>query len=211
METSVVMDALVLAFDRAVRTLSGSAQARRANPAANLAAPNLSDDDRKASIALMRVNHAGEVAAQALYQGQGLTAKSLEIKNKLSHAADEELDHLAWTRQRLTELGGRPSVLDPIWYAGAFAVGAVAGAIGDKISLGFLQATEEQVEAHLDTHLSRLPSNDIASRAIVEQMKRDEAQHAQTARALGAQTLPRPFQAVMRASAKVMTGLAAKI
>lgn len=205
------MDALVLAFDRAVRTLSGSAQARRARPAANLAAPNLSNDDRKASIALMRVNHAGEVAAQALYQGQGLSARTHEIRSKLSHAADEELDHLAWTRQRLTELGGRPSLLDPLWYVGAFAVGAVAGAIGDKVSLGFLQATEEQVEAHLDTHLNRLPSDDTISRAIVEQMKQDEAQHAQTARALGAETLPRSLQALMRASARVMTTTAAKI
>lgn len=205
------MDALVLAFDRAVRTLSGSALARRASPAANLAAPNLSNDDRKASIALMRVNHAGEVAAQALYQGQGLSARTDEIRSKLSHAADEELDHLAWTRQRLTELGGRPSLLDPLWYVGAFAVGAVAGAIGDKVSLGFLQATEEQVEAHLDTHLNRLPSDDTVSRAIVEQMKRDEAQHAQTARALGAETLPRSLQALMRASGRVMTTTAAKI
>ena len=205
------MDVVVLAFDRALRTLSGSAQARRPNPAANLAAPNLSDDERKVSISLMRVNHAGEVAAQALYQGQGLTARTHEIKSKLSHAADEELDHLAWTRQRLTELGGRPSLLDPLWYVGAFAVGAVAGAIGDKVSLGFLEATEEQVEAHLDTHLNRLPPEDAASRAIVAQMKQDEAQHAQTARALGAETLPRSLQALMRASARVMTTTAAKI
>ncbi len=203
------MDALVFAFDRAIRTLSGSAQARRPNPAANLEAPNLSDDVRKESISLMRVNHAGEVAAQALYQGQGLTARTHEIRSKLSHAADEELDHLAWTRQRLTELGGRPSLLDPLWYTGAFAVGIVAGAIGDKISLSFLQATEAQVEAHLDTHLNRLPPEDTASRAIVEQMKRDEAQHAQTARALGAETLPNSLQALMRVSAKVMTTTAA--
>ncbi len=205
------MDALVLAFDRAIRTLSGSAQARRASPAADLAAPSLSDDDRNESIALMRVNHAGEVSAQALYQGQGLTARTREIREKLAHAADEELDHLAWTRERLTELGGRPSLLDPLWYTGAFVVGAVAGVIGDKTSLGFLQATEEQVEAHLGTHLHRLPSGDAASRAIVEQMKRDEAQHAQTARALGAEALPRSLQALMRASARIMTTTAAKI
>lgn len=205
------MDTLVLAFDRAVRTLSGSARARRPNPAADLVEPPLSDDERKVSIALMRVNHAGEVAAQALYQGQGLTARTREVQKKLAHAADEELDHLAWTRQRLDELGGNPSLLDPLWYAGAFAVGAVAGAIGDKVSLGFLEATEEQVEAHLDTHLFKLPSEDTASRAIVEQMKRDEAQHAQTARALGAGTLPRPLQALMRVSAKIMTATAAKI
>ena len=205
------MDALVLAFDRAIRTLSGSAEARRPSPAANIAATNLSDENRKASISLMRVNHAGEVAAQALYQGQGLTARTHEIKSKLSDAADEELDHLAWTRQRLTELGGRPSLLDPLWYAGAFAIGAVAGAIGDKVSLGFLQATEEQVEAHLEMHLNRLPSEDAASRAIVEKMKQDEAHHAQTARSLGAQTLPISLQTLMRLSAKLMTAAAAKI
>lgn len=205
------MDALVLAFDRAMRTLSGSAQARRLSPATKLATPNLSDEHRHKSISLMRVNHAGEVAAQALYQGQGLTARTQEIKDKLSQAADEELDHLAWTRQRLTELGGRASVFDPIWYTGAFMIGAVAGAIGDRVSLGFLQATEEQVEAHLDSHLSRLPSDDTTSRAIVEQMKLDEAQHAQTAQALGAKALPRSLQALMRASAKVMTSTAAKI
>ena len=205
------MDALVLAFDRAIRTLSGSAQARRSNPSAQLAAPELSDDDRKESIALMRVNHAGEVAAQALYQGQGLTARASEIQEKLAHAADEELDHLAWTRERLTELGGRPSVLDPLWYVGSFVIGAIAGAVSDKASLGFLQATEEQVEAHLGTHLRHLPAGDTASRAIVEQMKRDEAQHAQTARELGAETLPRTLQALMRLSAKIMTTAAARI
>ena len=158
----------------------------------------------------MRVNHAGEVAAQALYQGQGITARTQEIRSQLSHAADEELDHLAWTRQRLNELGGYPSLFDPVWYAGAFVVGAVAGAIGDKVSLGFLQATEEQVEAHLDSHLSSLPPTDTASRAIVEQMKLDEAQHAQTARNLGAEALPSSLQALMRVSAKVMTKMAAK-
>ncbi|MEO7253612.1 MAG: 2-polyprenyl-3-methyl-6-methoxy-1,4-benzoquinone monooxygenase [Casimicrobium sp.] len=205
------MDALVLAFDRAIRTLSGSAQARRTNPSAHLDVPQLSDAERKESIALMRVNHAGEVAAQALYQGQRLTAKTREIQEKLAHAADEELDHLAWTRRRLTELGGRPSLLDPLWYTGAFVIGAVAGSIGDKASLGFLQATEEQVEAHLGAHLNRLPAKDVASRAIVEQMKQDEAQHAQTARNLGAETLPRSLQALMRVSAKVMTTAAAKI
>lgn len=206
------MDSLVLAFDRALRTLSGSAQMRRANPAAALAhEPDLSDEDRKRSISLMRVNHAGEVAAQALYQGQALTAKSSAVQQKLADASNEELDHLVWTRQRLDELGGHPSLLNPLWYSGAFAIGAIAGALGDKTSLGFLQATEEQVEAHLETHLSRLPAHDTASRAIVEQMKRDEGEHAQTARALGAKELPRSVQALMRASSKIMTFAAAKI
>lgn len=210
-ESWLHMDALVLALDRALRTLSGSAQARRVSPSAQLAAPELSDHERKESIALMRVNHAGEVAAQALYQGQGLTAKTREFQEKLAHAADEELDHLAWTRERLTELGGRPSVLDPIWYGGSFVIGALAGAISDKASLGFLQATEEQVEAHLVSHLRRLPTKDTASRAIVEQMKQDEAHHAQTARELGAATMPRPLQTLMRLPAKIMTTLSAKI
>lgn len=206
------MDSLILAFDRALRTLSGSAQMRRANPASSLACEaNLSDENRKRSISLMRVNHAGEVAAQALYQGQALTAKSSAVQQKLAHASDEELDHLVWTRQRLSELGGRPSLFDPLWYSGAFVIGAMAGAMGDKTSLGFLQATEEQVEAHLDTHLSRLPTEDSASRAIVEQMKRDESEHAQTARDLGAKQLPRPVQALMRASSKILTFSAAKI
>ena len=205
------MDAIVFAIDRALRTLSGSAQARRERPAGNSVMPALTDEERRESIALMRVNHAGEVAAQALYQGQGLTAKTRDIQEKLAHAADEELDHLAWTRERLTELGGRPSVLDPVWYGGSFVIGALAGAISDKASLGFLQATEEQVEAHLDSHLRRLPIRDTASRAIVEQMKRDEAHHAQTARELGAATMPQPLQALMRLPAKIMTTLAAKI
>lgn len=205
------MDAIIFSFDRALRTLSGSAHARRPRPAAHLNEPALTEIERAASIAMMRVNHAGEVAAQALYQGQGMTARSREVQGKLAHAADEELDHLAWTRERLAELGGRPSLLDPLWYAGAFAVGAIAGAIGDKVSLGFLQATEEQVEAHLDSHLNRLPEHDAASRAIVEQMKQDEAKHAQTARALGAETLPKSLQALMRVSAKIMTTTAAKI
>ncbi len=205
------MDAIIFSFDRALRTLSGSAHSRRPSPATDLDEPALTEGERAESIAMMRVNHAGEVAAQALYQGQGLTARSREMQGKLAHAADEELDHLAWTRERLAQLGGRPSLLDPLWYTGAFLVGAVAGAIGDKVSLGFLQATEEQVEAHLDSHLNRLPPDDAASRAIVEQMKRDEAQHAQTARALGAETLPWSLQALMRVSAKAMTTAAAKI
>ena len=149
--------------------------------------------------------------SQALYQGQALTAKSSAVQQKLAHASDEELDHLVWTRQRLSELGGRPSLFDPLWYSGAFVIGAMAGAMGDKTSLGFLQATEEQVEAHLDTHLSHLPTEDTHSRAIVEQMKRDEGEHAQTARDLGANQLSRPVQALMRASSKIMTFSAAKI
>ena len=205
------MDTLILAFDRALRTLSLGAVARRPNPAPSVSAEStLSADDTSRSIGLMRVNHAGEVAAQALYQGQALASRSPELQSKLAAAADEEMDHLAWTRERIHALGGRTSVLDPVWYAGAFAIGAVAGALGERTSLGFLQATEEQVEAHLASHLNRLPDADQASRAIIEQMKRDEAAHAETARELGAKELPRPVQALMRASAKIMTATAAK-
>ena len=170
----------------------------------------MTDAERSQSIGLMRVNHAGEVAAQALYQGQALVSRSSALREKLSHAADEELDHLAWTRERVHELGGRTSLLDPFWYAGAFVMGAAAGALGDKTSLGFLQATEEQVEAHLASHLNRLPESDASSRAIVEQMKLDEASHAQTARSLGARELSPPVQGLMRVGAKVMTTLSGK-
>ena len=210
------MDTLIFAIDRALGTLSGSARGRRSTPQPSHAdqtqtgSPALTDAERQESIGLMRVNHAGEVAAQALYQGQALTSRSPELRQKLTTAADEELDHLAWTRERVRTLGGRTSVFDPLWYAGAFTIGALAGAAGDRVSLGFLKATEEQVEAHLASHLNRLPIADDASRAIVEQMKIDEAQHAQIAHQLGAWELPSPIQAVMRASAKVMTTLAAK-
>lgn len=205
------MDQLILSFDRAVRTLSGTAQSRRDMPSSAARASNaMTDAERAKSIALMRVNHAGEVAAQALYQGQALMSRTANLRQKLAHAADEELDHLAWTRERVHALGGRTSLLDPLWYAGAFAMGAAAGALGDKTSLGFLQATEEQVEAHLASHLNQLPESDAASRAIVEQMKQDEASHAQTARTLGARELSPPVQGLMRFGAKVMTTLAAK-
>ena len=210
------MDAFILAIDRALGTLSGSAQGKRGAPtptklsATRAESTPLTEAERLESVSLMRVNHAGEVAAQALYQGQALTSRSPELRQKLSAAADEELDHLAWTRERVHALGGRTSVFDPLWYLGAFTIGAIAGVAGDRVSLGFLKATEEQVEAHLASHLNRLPAADDASRVIVEQMKIDEAQHAQMAHRLGALELPSPVQAMMRASAKVMTTLAAK-
>ncbi len=206
------MDSLILAFDRAARTLSQSAVARRPNPSTTVSAQrSLTANEVARSIGLMRVNHAGEVAAQALYQGQAFGSRSSELRHKLAEAADEELDHLAWTRERIHELGGRTSLLDPAWYAGAFVMGAVAGALGDRTSLGFLQATEEQVEAHLASHLGRLPGADQASRAIVEQMKADEANHARMAHSLGARELPAPIQTLMRLSAKVMTAVAQKV
>lgn len=205
------VDHLILSLDRAVKTLSGAATARRNSPGERAPARAMTDAERAQSIALMRINHAGEVAAQALYQGQSLVSRSPALREKLSHAADEELDHLAWTRERVHALGGRTSLLDPFWYGGAFVMGAVAGALGDKTSLGFLQATEEQVEAHLASHLDQLPASDTASRAIVEQMKQDEASHAQTARTLGARELSMPVQALMRLSSRVMTTLAGKL
>jgi 3-demethoxyubiquinol 3-hydroxylase len=231
-DTSVVsmtnhsVDTLILSFDRMAKTLSGAARAQRAQPTASVVASSgrtlsksstarpdesLDADERDKSISLMRVNHAGEVAAQALYEGQALFSRDPALREKLKVAADEEIDHLVWTRERIHALGGHTSVLDPLWYAGAFAIGAAAAAIGDKASLAFLEATETQVEAHLDSHLSQLPAEDKASRAIVEQMKADEAKHAQTARELGAPILPLFAQSLMRASAKVMTTLAAKI
>jgi 3-demethoxyubiquinol 3-hydroxylase len=218
-------DTLILSFDRMAKTLSGAARAHRTQPTASVAASSgrtpsksstaaeqsLDADEREKSISLMRVNHAGEVAAQALYEGQSLFSRDPALREKLKVAADEEIDHLVWTRERIHALGGRTSVLDPLWYAGAFAIGAAAAAIGDKASLAFLEATETQVEAHLDSHLSLLPVEDRESRAIVEQMKTDEAKHAQTARELGAPIMPLFAQSLMRASAKVMTTLAAKI
>lgn len=205
------MDTLILALDRAVRTLSGTATSLRPSPALGKQAAAMTELERNQSIELMRVNHAGEVAAQALYQGQAYVSRSSALRQKFDHAADEELDHLAWTRERVRELGGRTSLLDPLWYFGAFAIGAAVGALGDKTSLGFLQATEEQVEAHLASHLNLLPLPDAPSRAIVEQMKQDEAGHAQTARTLGARELSMPVQVLMKLGAKMMTTLAAKI
>jgi ubiquinone biosynthesis monooxygenase Coq7 len=153
----------------------------------------------------MRVNHVGEVCAQALYQAQALTARTAELREQMRQAAQEELDHLVWTQQRLTQLQGRPSLLNPLWYAGAFAIGLAAGRAGDAVSLGFVVETERQVEEHLAGHLDRLPVEDTASRAIVEQMREDEARHGMQARAAGAANLPAPVQLVMRAAAKVMT------
>jgi ubiquinone biosynthesis monooxygenase Coq7 len=187
-----------------MRTLSGAVAAARPCPGAGTA-PTLSEAQRRESAALMRVNHVGEVCAQALYQAQALTARTAELREQMRQAAQEELDHLVWTQQRLTQLQGRPSLLNPLWYAGAFAIGLAAGRAGDAVSLGFVVETERQVEEHLAGHLDRLPVEDTASRAIVEQMREDEARHGMQARAAGAANLPAPVQLVMRAAAKVMT------
>ncbi len=198
------IDRSLIAADAALKTLGGAARARRAPPKAPAAA-DLSANERRLSGALMRVNHVGEVCAQALYQAQALTARTPALREQMAAAAREETDHLAWTEQRLRELGDRPSRLNPLWYAGAFALGLAAGRAGDAWSLGFVVETERQVEQHLAGHLSRLPENDAASRAIVAQMKDDEAEHARAAQQAGAATLPAPLRLAMRLAAKFMT------
>lgn len=198
------MDALLIAVDNAMRTLAGASHAGRPAPQVADAAP-LSAEERRLSGALMRVNHVGEVCAQALYQAQALSGRGEGVRRRLETSAREESDHLAWTEQRLRELGDRPSLLNPLWYAGAFAIGLVAGRAGDAVSLGFVVETERQVERHLQGHLARLPASDTASRAIVQQMKEDEARHADSALAAGAARLPAPVRWAMRAAARVMT------
>jgi 3-demethoxyubiquinol 3-hydroxylase len=207
------IDRLIASVDNAMRSVSGAVYAARPNPGADLAEPEsmANPDARRKSGALMRVNHVGEVCAQALYQAQALTARSPELRLQIEAAAREETDHLAWTQQRLHELGARPSLLNPLWYAGSFAIGLVAGRLGDATSLGFVVETENQVEQHLAGHLDRLPADDLRSRAIVAQMKDDEHHHAMAAAQAGAVTLPGPVRWLMRAAAKVMTGTAARI
>ena len=202
------IDRVLNAADNFLRSVSTTPPSSRPYPARGIPETVLSDEDRKLSAALMRVNHAGEVAAQALYQGQALTASTPEMRALLHHAATEEADHLNWTAQRLEALNSRPSLLSPVWYTGAFLIGAVAGRMGDPVSLGFLAETERQVEDHLKDHLDRLPVADAASRAVVVQMKQDEVNHMNAALKAGGADLPGPVQAAMRASSKVMTTLA---
>lgn len=204
------LDRMLVSADNALRTLSGSATAGRPSPAA-AEATELSPKDRTLSGALMRVNHVGEVCAQALYQAQALTARDGGTRLRMQEAAREEMDHLAWTAQRLRELGDRPSRLDPLWYAGAFAIGLVAGRIGDATSLGFVVETERQVEQHLAGHLERLPPGDLRSRAIVAAMRDDEQRHGQAALSAGGAELPAPVRWAMRAAAKVMTTVAHRV
>ena len=199
------IDRLIIGFDRALRTLCGPAVSLRPVPGGNLPNPQLSAAEKRHAAALMRVNHSGEVCAQALYQGQALTARDVAARTTLEHAAAEETEHLAWTAQRIDELGGQVSVLNPLFYAGSFAIGALSGLLGDKWNMGFLAETERQVEGHLDGHLEQLPVQDEKSRAIVAQMKEDEARHAQTARAHGAAELPEPVKQAMRISSRLMT------
>lgn len=199
------IDELISGVDKVVRVVSGVASASRPSPAAKIVDGQLDDAERRRSAGLMRVNHVGEVCAQALYDAQGAFSKNDELKRQFRQAGREEEDHLAWTSQRLNELGSRVSLLNPFWYAGAYALGAVAARIGDAHSLGFVVETERQVEAHLASHLNLLPASDEKSRAIVEQMRVDEIEHGAAAQAMGAAATPASVQAVMRAMAKVMT------
>lgn len=205
-------DRLLISLDNALRTLSGAVHAARPYPAAALASEDpLDAGQRQMAGALMRVNHVGEVCAQALYQAQALTARSDGLREQMRQAAREETDHLAWTQQRLQELGDRPSLLNPLWYAGAFGIGLLAGRLGDKVSLGFVIETERQVEQHLAGHLDRLPPQDRRSRAIVAAMQDDEAQHAAAATRAGGVDLPPPVGWLMRGAARVMTTVAHRI
>lgn len=199
-------DQFIAAFDRGLRTLFASAHARRSEPGAELPEGDLVDRERDVAAALMRVNHTGEVCAQALYQGQMLAVRDPRVRQSLAKAAEEETDHLAWTQSRLTALGGRRSMLDPLFYAGSFGMGLAAGLLGDRWNLGFLAETERQVESHLAGHLARLPAGDQRSRAVVEQMRADESRHAQAAIRQGGSELPGPVKSAMGAVSKVMTG-----
>jgi ubiquinone biosynthesis monooxygenase Coq7 len=200
-------DAVLCEVDNALRTLFAPARSTRPTPGAD--APDVLDErEQREAARLMRVDHAGEVCAQALYRGQIVVARDERVKRLLQRAAHEEVEHLAWTGQRLSELGARTSVLNPLWYANSFLIGMVSGLAGDRWSLGFLAETERQVEAHLQSHLERLPAGDARSRAIVEQMKTDEAGHAGAARRQGAAALPAPVKKAMSAVARVMTGTA---
>lgn len=198
-------DSALIALDSALRTLFAKPRASRSCPTLPGEATQLGAEEKKLSGALMRVNHVGEVCAQALYAAQALSTRDPALRQHFIAASREENDHLAWTQTRLDELGARPSLLNPLWYAGAFALGLVAGRLGDRLSLGFVVETERQVEAHLAEHLERLPAGDFESRAIVAQMKTDEARHAQEADDSGAAALPALVKSLMRASAKVMT------
>jgi len=204
------LDQLITTFDLGLRTVFASPHAGRPYPGSGPEA-DLSEAEKTHAAALMRVNHVGEVCAQALYAGQALTTQNEAVRTELERAAREETDHLAWCEQRINELGGRKSLLNPLWFGGAFAMGAAAGLLGDKWNLGFLAETERQVEAHLDGHLQKLPEADIKSRAVVEQMKSDEAQHAQTAIEHGAAPLPMPVKRAMRFAAELMRQTARRV
>jgi len=202
------LDRLIVGVDRALRVVGGVARASRANPGTLAAGGEMNAQEQRHSAGLMRVNHVGEVCAQALYDAQGMRASTPSLRAQFEKSGREEEDHLAWTAERLSELGSQPSLLNPLWYAGAFAIGSVAARMGDAISLGFVVETERQVEAHLNSHLETLPPQDAKSRAIVTQMRDDEIAHADQAQAMGAAELPLPVRLAMKAMAKVMTSTA---
>jgi len=205
------LDRCISEFDKIARVLFGEPAARRPSPAEGATEDNLDPPTRRHAAALMRVNHCGEVCAQALYQGQALASSNESIRGALDKAAGEESDHLAWSAERVRELGGRPSLLNPIWYAGSFALGYVAGRLGDDWNLGFLAETERQVEEHLQGHLWRLGDHDARTRAVIEGMRAEEAEHRRTAERLGARELPEAARQAMRLAARVMTTLSYRI
>ena len=206
------IDRLILEFDTALRSVVGGAHAHRPTPGSDFASNSgLDAVERKHAAGLMRVNHVGEVCAQALYQSQKLVARNPEIQEMLEQSGQEEMDHLAWCETRLQELGSHTSYLNPLWYAGSFAIGLAAGLAGDKWSLGFVAETEKQVENHLESHLEKLPKEDQRSRAIVDQMRVDEIAHGEAAKNAGGANLPEPIQKIMQAMSKVMTTTAYKI
>src|SRR5512141_482582 len=204
-------DALIASFDRALRTFAGHPTSSRPAPGANLVDIELTAAERRHAAGLMRVNHTGEVCAQALYAAQTLVARDPGVRHAFAQAAREEEEHLAWTQARLAELGDRVSLLNPLWYAGSFAIGVAAGLAGDRVNLGFVVETERQVEEHLTGHMEGLPAADARSRAIVEQMRDDEARHGAMAQAAGAVELPFPVRGLMRAAADVMRFVAYRV
>ncbi|MCH8227108.1 MAG: 2-polyprenyl-3-methyl-6-methoxy-1,4-benzoquinone monooxygenase [Proteobacteria bacterium] len=202
------LDRIIVSMDEALRILTGEAPPPvRENPAGDIPAADLDDEERRHVAGLMRINHSGEICAQALYAGQAATARHDKTREAMQQAANEEIDHLAWCEDRLQELDSRPSILNPLWYAGSFAIGAIAGMVGDEWSLGFVKETENQVEAHLEDHLERLPDGDARSQAILDQMKTDEARHAKMAEEAGAHDLPKPIQSAMAFTAGIMKTL----
>jgi ubiquinone biosynthesis monooxygenase Coq7 len=208
MESGRTLDSTIAAADRALRAVFAPARASRPAPAAPEAPAPLTEAERRASAALMRINHAGELAAQALYHGQAVAAREPATRALLMSAAASESDHLAWCETRLKELGSRPSLLNPLWYLGSFAIGATAALLGDRVSLGFVTETERQVEGHLDEHLARLAPGDARSRAILKVMRAEEIEHGASAAAAGGRRLPAPVRALMRRAARVMTSTA---
>ncbi len=205
MYLNMISDEFIAIFDASLRTVFANAHSARPRPDSALDEPVLDEASKVHAAALMRINHVGEVCAQALYSGQALTSRNPHIVRALEHAATEETDHLAWCEARINELGGRKSLLNPLWYAGSFTLGAIAGALGDKWNLGFLAETENQVSKHLQNHLSQLNETDIKTRTIVQQMQQDEIGHAEEANQLGASELPAPVKVGMNLASKVMT------